>query len=76
MMGAGHIAVNILVWMCTFNFRPKFEHRPASLFWPVFLARLYPYEFFDFSLKIKVEIFVIFSHKPVLGSPDNTLTKF
>ena len=24
-MGAGHIAVNILYWMCTFNFRTKFE---------------------------------------------------
>ena len=22
-MGAGHIAVNILYWMCAFNFRPK-----------------------------------------------------
>ena len=30
----------------------------------------------DFSLKIKIKIFGIFSHKPVLGSPDNTLTKF
>ena len=75
-MGAGYIAINILVWTCTFNFRPKFERRPPSPFFPVFFARLYPYEFFDFLLKIKVEIFGIFSHKPVLGSPDNTLTKF
>ena len=37
---------------------------------------IYPQEFLDFSLKIKVKIFGIFSHKPVLGSPDNTLTKF
>ena len=76
-MGAGHIAINILVWTCTFSFRPKFECRPPSPFWPVFFARvLYLYEFFDFSLKIKVEYFLIFSHKPVLGSPDNILTKF
>ena len=74
-MRAGHIAVNIFVWTCTFNFRPKFERRPSSPFWPVFFARLYPYQFFDFSLKIKVEIFGIFSHKNLLGSPDNTLTK-
>ena len=39
-MGTGHIGVNILVWKCTFNFRPKFERRPPSPFWPVFLARL------------------------------------
>ena len=75
-MGAGHIAVNILVWTCTFNFRPKFQRRLPSPFWPVFLARLYPYEFFDFLLKIKAKIFGIFLIKPVLGSPDNTLTKF
>ena len=75
-MGAGHIAINILVWTCTFNFGPKFERRPPSPFWPVFLARLYPSEFFDFSLKIKVKIFEIFLIKPVLGSPDNILTKF
>ena len=74
-MGAGHIAVNILVWTCTFDIRPKFENRPALPFWPVFLARLYPYEFFDFSLKMKVEIFGIFSIKPVLGSPDHTINK-
>ena len=24
-MGAFHIAVNILYWTCTFNFRPKFK---------------------------------------------------
>ena len=75
-MGAGHIAINILVWTCTFNFSPKFQRRLPSPFWPVFLATLYPYEFFDFSLKIKVGIFRIFSIKDVLGSPDNTLTKF
>ena len=60
MMGAGHIAINILVWMCTFNFRPKFQRQVPLPFWPGFLARLYPYEFFDFSLKIKVENFGIF----------------
>ena len=75
-MGEGHIVVNILVWTCTFNFRPKFECWPPSPFWPVFLARLYPYEFFDFSLKIKVGIFGILSIKTVLGSPDNILNKF
>ena len=36
---------------------------------------IYPYDFFDFSSKIKVKIFEILCHKPVLGSPDNTLTK-
>ena len=75
-MGAGHIDINILVWTCTFNFRPKFERRLRSPFWPVFLARIYPYEFFDFSLKIKSRFLGFFSIKPVLGSPDHTLTKF
>ena len=75
-MGAGHIAINILYWTCTFNFNPKFQRRLPSSFRPVFSAILYPQEFLDFSLKIKVKIFGIFSHKPVLGSLDNTLTKF
>ena len=75
-MGAGHIAVNILSWMCTFNFRPKFERRSLSPFQPFFSVILYALEFLDFSMKIKVKIFGIFLHKPVLGSPDNNLTKF
>ena len=35
-----------------------------------------PSEFLDFSLKIKFKILGIFLYQPVLGSPDNTLTKF
>ena len=39
-MGAGHIAVNILVWTCTFNFMPKFENQAAAPFWPVFFGKV------------------------------------
>ena len=31
-MGAGHIAVNILYWTCTFNFRPKFAVAVSASF--------------------------------------------
>ena len=75
-MGAGHIALYILYFMCTFNFRPKFQRRSPSPFRPVFSAILYPSEFLDFSLKIKVKIFGSFSHKAVLGGLDITFTKF
>ena len=41
-----------------------------------FVHTIYTSEFLDSSLKIKVKIFGIFLHKAVLGSPNNTLTKF
>ena len=59
-MGAGHIAVNILYWMCTFNFRQKFERCSQLPFRQFFSAILYPLEFLDFSLKIKVKILGFF----------------
>ena len=41
-----------------------------------FYSILYPYEFFDFWLKIKVIFFWIFFQKSVLGRSDNTLSNF
>ena len=56
-IAAGRFGLNILYWMCTFDFRPKFQCRSRSSFRPSFFAILQPYEIFDFWLKIKVHIF-------------------
>ena len=75
-IGAGHFGLNILYWMCTFNFRPKFQRRSPSPFQPFFFAILQSSEIFDFWLKIEVNIFWTFFHKSILRSPDNALSNF
>ena len=75
-IGAGHFGLNILYWMCTFNFRLKFQRRSPSPFRPFFFAILQPYEIFDFWLKIEINIFWTFFHKSILRSPDNALCNF
>ena len=74
-MGAGHIGLNILYWMCTFSFRPKFERR-SSPFQPIFFAILYPQEILGFLAENRGQFFLIFFQKSVLGSPGNTLSNF
>ena len=47
-MGAGHIAVNILYWTCTFNFRPKFERQLAVAVSAIFFSHTIPLGIFGF----------------------------
>ena len=72
-MGAGHISLNILYWTCTFNFRPKFEHRTPPPVLPNFSVHIAGYRILK---KMKVIFFGIVFQKSILGSPDNTLSKF
>ena len=76
MTGAGHIGLNVLYWMRTFNFTRKFERRQPSPVSANFFAKLYPQEIFDFWQKRGVNFFGFSFQKSVLGSPDNTLKNF
>ena len=59
-MGAGHIAVNILYWTCTFNFRPKFELALAVAVSASFFGHSIPLGIFGFFAENQSQDFVDF----------------
>ena len=62
--------------MCTFNFIPKFQRRPASPVQRIFLPYYTLRKFVIFGRKSRSIFGGFFFQKSVLGSPDNTLSNF
>ena len=62
--------------MCTFNFIPKFQRRPASPVQQIFLPYYTLRKFVIFGRKSRSIFGGFFFQKSVLGGPDNTLSNF